>query len=285
MTDKNAARRSRGSRGESAQVPTQAPAILLRPKSWLLLALTAAASIVMFAWPLFIDPQSQLGHDGRTPLYFALIIPLILAVVLAEISESGLDVKAVAMLGVMTAAVAAVRPLGAGSAGFESVFFVLILGGRVFGPAFGFVLGCTGLFASALVTGGVGPWLPYQMLAASWVAFGAGLLPQVRGRAEMAVLLAYGVVSSLAYGLAMNFSFWPFSVGLGTELSYVPGGAVAENLHRFLLFSLSTSLGWDLGRAVFTCALLALTAVPVLAALRRAARRAAFGAPVEFHEA
>ena len=29
-----------------------------------------------------------------------------------------------------------------------------------------------------LVTGGVGPWLPFQMLGASWVAMGAGLLPR-----------------------------------------------------------------------------------------------------------
>ena len=59
----------------------------------------------------------------------------------------------------------------------ELVFFLLILAGRVFGPGFGFVLGCTSLFASALMTAGVGPWLPFQMLVSAWVGMGAGLLP------------------------------------------------------------------------------------------------------------
>ena len=50
------------------------------------------------------------------------------------------------------------------SAAWGLVFFLLILAGRVFGPGFGFVLGVTSLFASALMTAGVGPWLPFQML-------------------------------------------------------------------------------------------------------------------------
>ncbi len=88
-----------------------------------------------------------------------------------------MDTKAIAMLGVLSALGAALRPMGAGTAGIETVFFLLVLGGRVYGPGFGFVLGSTTLFASAILTGGIGPWLPFQMLAASWVGMGAGLLP------------------------------------------------------------------------------------------------------------
>ena len=88
---------------------------------------------------------------------------------------------------------AILRGLGAGVAGIELVFFLLILAGRVFGPAFGFVLGCTSLFASALMTGGVGPWLPFQMLVSAWIGMGAGFLPRrLTGRAEIAVLVVYG---------------------------------------------------------------------------------------------
>ena len=61
------------------------------------------------------------------------------------------------------------------------MFFLLVLAGRVFGPGFGFVLGCTSLFASALLTAGVGPWLPFQMLGCAWVGLGAGLLPRGSG--------------------------------------------------------------------------------------------------------
>ena len=175
-----------------------------------------------------------------------------------------MDVKAVAMLGVLAAIGAALRPLGAGTAGLETVFFLLVLGGRVFGAGFGFVLGATTLFASALVTGGVGPWLPFQMLGAAWVGCGAGLLPPVRGRAEVLMLAGYGAVAGLVYGLLLNLSFWPFTTGLSGELSFVAGAPLLENLHRFLVFTLATSLGWDIGRAVTTAVLILVTGRAVL---------------------
>ena len=53
------------------------------------------------------------------------------------------------------------------------------------------MLGNTTMFASAILTGGVGPWLPFQMLAAGWVGLGAGVLPRrVTGRWEVALLAA-----------------------------------------------------------------------------------------------
>lgn len=251
-------------------------AIAIRPRSVVALALVSTAGLLAFLWPLIVTRDSALATSTDAPLIFAAILPLLLAVVLAEISEGGLDVKAIAMLGVLSAVGAALRPLGAGTAGLETVFFLLVLGGRVFGAGFGFVLGATTLFASALLTGGVGPWLPFQMIAAAWVGLGAGLLPAARGRAEIVLLAAYGGLCGLLYGLLMNLSFWPFSTGLTSELSFVPGGGLGENLHRFVVFSFATSLGWDLGRALTNIVLVAVTGPAVLRALRRAARRAAF---------
>ena len=74
----------------------------------------------------------------------------------------------------------------------------------------------------------------------------------------------------------MNLSWWPFQLGGGTALSFVAGAGPADNLHRFLLYSLGTSLGWDLGRAITTAVGVAVVGRPVLAILRRAATRAAF---------
>ena len=257
--------------------PVHAKAVALRPRSFIAVALVSIAGLLAFCWPLLVSPDSRLAGTADAPLLFAAILPLLLAVVLAELSEGGLDVKAIAMLGVLAAIGAALRPLGAGSAGLETVFFLLVLGGRVFGAGFGFVLGATTLFGSALFTGGVGPWLPYQMLAAAWVGLGAGLLPRaVRGRAEIAMLAAYGAFAGLAYGVLMNLSFWPFATGLESGLSMVPGAGVGQNLHRFVVFSLATSLGWDLVRALTNAVLIALTGRAVLGALRRAARRASF---------
>lgn len=261
-----------GSRGSAGPRPP------VRWKAVLSLALAAGFGLVAMSWPLLAVPGGALTETTSGPWMFALLLPLVTAVVLMQLTEGGLDARAVAMLGVLSAVVAAVRPFGAGAAGVETVFFLLILGGRVFGPGFGFILGCTGLFASALLTGGVGPWLPYQMFAAAFVALGAGLLPRTpdtqAGRVtELALLAVYGAFSSLLYGVLLNLSFWPFAI-TGGNLAYVPGGGLSENLSRLLAYSLATSLGWDIGRAITTVALVLLTGPLLLRVMRRAARKA-----------
>ena len=253
-----------------------ARAVRIRPRAAVALAVAGAVGVAAVGWPLLVGPGAVLGHTGDAPWIFAVLLPLVLAVVLAEVAEGGMDAKAVAMLGVLSALGAAIRPLGAGTAGIETVFFLLVLAGRVFGPGFGFVLGNTMLFASALLTGGVGPWLPYQMLGAAWVSLGAGLLPRCRGRAELALLAGYGVLAALAYGVVLNLSFWPFALGSDSSLSYLPGAPLADNLLRLAAFTLATSFGWDIGRAVTTAVLILLTGPVFLRALRRAARRAQF---------
>jgi len=255
-------------------------------RSGLVLAVVSVAGLMMFLWPLILNPSAGISHNRDAPFIFALILPALIAVLLAELhSSAGIDTKALAMLGVLTAFGAVLRPLGAGVAGIETVFFLLILSGRVYGPGFGFVLGSTTMFASALLTGGIGPWLPFQMLAASWIGLGAGLLPQAKGRAEIALLAAYGVVAAYCFGFLLNMWFWPFTTGEGTQLSFVPGASVAENLHRFFVYTIATStFGWDTGRAITNTLAIILLGPTVLAVLRRSTRRAAFDAPVEFHE-
>jgi energy-coupling factor transport system substrate-specific component len=186
------------------------------------------------------------------------------------------------MLGVLSAVNAALRPLGAGTAGIETVFFVLVLAGRVFGPGFGFTLGCTSLFASALITGGVGPWLPYQMFGCAFVGLLAGLLPPVRGRAEVVLLAGYGALAGYLFGFLLNLSFWPFSLDPNSSISYLPGLSFSQQWHRYLVFDATTSLGWDTGRAVTTFICILLAGPATLVAFRRAARRANFQAPAEF---
>lgn len=257
-------------------MPRKAGPVVLRvrPRTAVALTLATLTGIAAFGWPLFVSPVSGIAHGNDAILIFALLLPLVLAVVLAEISEGGIDAKAVAMLGVLSAVGAAVRLLGAGTGGVEPVFFLIILAGRVFGRGFGFVLGCTTLFTSALLTGGVGPWLPFQMLGAAWIGFAAGCLPQCRGRWEIAALSGFAALAALAYGFALNLSFWPFTLGSQSQLSFVPGAPIAENLTHLMAFTLATSLGWDLMRALTTVVLVLVAGSPMLAILRRAARRA-----------
>jgi len=127
------------------------------------------------------------------------------------------------------------------------------------------------------------------MLASAWIGMGAGLLPhRVRGRAEIAMLVGYGIVAAYGFGLLMNLFFWPFITGVQLDnydagLSYVPGAPLIDNLQRFGVYTaLTSTLGWDTGRAITNSVALVLFGPAVLATLRRASRRASYGASVEF---
>ncbi len=252
----------------------------LGARSALVLAVASAGGVMMLAWPLLL--QVPEGARVDPPFGFLVLLPVVLAVVLAEFSEGGMDARVLAILGVLTAINAVLRGVSAGTGGVELVFFLLVLAGRVYGPGFGFVFGCTTLFVSALATAGVGPWLPFQMIVAAWVGMGAGLLPRgVRGRAEIAMLVGYAILAAYLYGLFLNLSGWPFLLGVQvpghaeTQLSYVAGAPLLENLQRFGLYTLFTSTSSvDTVRAVTTAVCVAVLGPAVLTTLRRAARRA-----------
>jgi energy-coupling factor transport system substrate-specific component len=99
------------------------------------------------------------------------------------------------------------------------------------------------------------------------------------------MLAAYGAVAGLVYGLVMDMWFWPFSVAGGNNVHFVAGASLATNLGRFWAFHLTSALGFDIPRAAGNFLLVMVAGAPVLAALRRAARRAAFGAPIVFEPA
>jgi len=245
------------------------------------LALASVLSAAGFLWPFFYVgtdlPQTQLFFWGAVGLAFLLVV--------LEISSARLDAKSVALLGILSAVIAALRPLGAGAVGIEPMWFLLILSARVFGASFGFLLGVVSMFASAMITGGLGPWLGYQVFAAGWIGLLAGSLPKnVRGRLEILMLTVFGVMAAALFGLLMDLQFWPWALASGTQLSFIPGGALTENLYRFLTFHLATAMAWDVPRAVFTAGLIAVTGSSVLSALRRTHTRAAFLTPVVFNE-
>ncbi|MGP0109668.1 MAG: ECF transporter S component [Acidimicrobiales bacterium] len=257
-------------------------AIRLRPRASVLLAVTSLVGVVGFCWPLLIHGRAtaNLAHSADAPWLFVAVLPLLLAVVLGELSEGSLDAKAIALLGILAACGAALRIPSPGVAGFEPVFFLLVPSGRVLGRGFGFVLGAVTIAASALITGGIGPWLPFQMFGAAWMGFGAGCLPPAKGKVELGMLAGYAAVSALLYGALLNLWFWPFGAGTTTSFSFVPGAGFVHNLHSFILFDVTTSLGFDIPRAVTNGVLVLVLGRPVLAALRRASRRAAFDVPV-----
>ena len=250
-------------------------------KNTVVLIIASLCALAGFLWPFFYK-----GSDlPKTHLFFWLAVAFACALVILEVSNSKLDAKSVALLGVLAALISALRPLGAGAVGIEPMWFVLILSARVFGPTFGFLLGMISMFASALLTGGLGPWLGYQIFAAAWIGLIAGLLPRnTRGKKEIAMLIIYGALSAEIFGLLMDLQFWPWALGANTQLSYSAGAAISENLSRFIAFHFATAMAWDIPRAIFTVCLIAFTGSSVLAALRRSHTRAAFVTPIIFSE-
>jgi len=240
------------------------------------LAVANLAALAAFVWPLVasaVPAQAQ----AAVPYIALALAPLAVVLVFAALDESVRSAHTLALLAVLAAIGAAIRIAGTGVGGVEALFVLLILAGRAYGPRFGLLLGAASIALSAVVWGGIGPWLPFQMFACGWVGAGSGMLPRsVRGVPEIVMLAAYGIVSSYLFGLLLNMWFWPFAVGSGSGISYVPGASLAENLANFLVYSFVTSTaGWDTLRAVTTVIGLAVVGRAILAALRRSSPVAA----------
>lgn len=230
------------------------------------LAGLSALALVIFIWPFL--PLGLSAAQGSWLSLAAIAVILLLTLSLLDGDLKG--PKQIALLASLASLGAAVRIATGGTGGLELVFLTVILGGRAFGPRFGFLLGVATIAVSSLFFGGFGPWTAYQMFATAWVGAGAGMLFGKGHRFENLLLAGYGAISAYAFGLLLNLWFWPVAVA-SSSLSYVPGATALENLSSFLLFSLASStLTWDTVRAVSIAGVLVLVATPALRALRRA---------------
>jgi energy-coupling factor transport system substrate-specific component len=244
-----------------------------------ILAIASLIGLGSFLYP-FLMPQQIAGagasaHSQDAPLLFVLLVVLCLAAVLSSLSAGMLNAKLVAVLGVLTAANAVLRGVP-GPAGSTVVFLLPILCGYAYGPTFGFLLGVFSLAVSAFLGFGVGPWLPYQMLAVGWVGLLSGWLPRLpqRPQAEAILLAFWGAFMGFAFGALMNIWFWPYVVADAQSAMYwQPGLGLLATLKRYAVFYAFTSLWWDVARAVGNFVLLTLFAAPVLRLLRRFQRR------------
>ena len=113
------------------------------------------------------------------------------------------------------------------------------------------------------------------MLGAAWIGAGAAWLPRrLRGWRELAVLALYGAVTGLLYGLLLNLSSWPFSHDLPAQIAMVPGAGLGTNLAHWVRYDVTTSLGFDVPRAVGNALLVVALGGPVsLPCARTAAPR------------
>ncbi|MGN6032381.1 MAG: ECF transporter S component [Thermomicrobiales bacterium] len=229
-----------------------------------------------FLLPLVQGPDaSTSAHSGDAPVLFALLTCLSLVAMLVSVADDHGDVgraKTVALLGVLVAIDASLRLLPS-VLGASPVFLLIILVGAVFGPTLGFQMGTMTLLLSALLTGGIGPWLPFQMIVSGWIGLSAGWLPALRSaRMRIVVLAAFGAVWGLAFGVLMNLWFWPFAapgVEADVGLYWTPGLSFAETVARYARFYLVTSLPFDAFRAVGNVVLMLALGPAVIRLLER----------------
>ncbi len=215
------------------------------------------------------------AHAADAPLVFMLLLGLCLVVIVANLETRRMDSRVVAVLGVLCGINATLR-LIPGPLGFSAVFFLPILCGYVFGAEFGFLLGTLSLLVSAIIGGGVGPWLPFQMFAAGWTGMVGGWLPtfQSHRRLEISLLMIWGCGAGFLYGAIMNLWFWPYLLAPDREQSnngvlWQVQLGLSDTLLRYGLFYLTTSLWWDAGRAIGNVLLIGLFGKPILRLLRR----------------
>lgn len=247
------------------------------------LAVISLVGVGAFLLP-FVGPtessrtSAQSAHASDAPVIFFLVVALSLILIFADLETRRFNAKIIAVLGVLTAVNAALR-LIPGPLGFSAVFVLPILTGYVYGAEFGFLLGSLSLFVSGIVTGGLGPWLPFQMLAAGWTGLTAGWLPDLRrlGRGEALLLAAFGFAWGILFGFVINLWFWPYlAPGAAPGLTWQSGLSVWLGVRRYAAFYVLTSLWWDLGRAGGNAVLLYLFSKPLLQLLRRFGRRFRF---------
>ena len=149
--------------------------------SLILFALAALLGLAALAYPFAAASLGQgAGRAADAPLIVAGLLTLCVLGMLVEAQSGSLNARGIALMGVLVALNSALRLVEniiPGPGEFSPVFALIILAGYVFGARFGFLTGALTLLVSAVITAGIGPWLPYQMFTAGWVGMSAGWLP------------------------------------------------------------------------------------------------------------
>ena len=255
----------------------------------MLLALATLIGIASFLYPFFLPALAGVGlrtvRGGiEVSLLFTALGLLALLLILMQLQESmgaapasgypGGTSRHLALLGALVAVDASLRLMPT-LLGASPIFLLIILVGYCYGARFGFLMGAMTLLISALITGGLGPWLPYQMLGAGWIGMTAGWLPrrkQSGGWQELAMLAVFGAFWGFLYGAILNLMEWPYAApGLQEQagLYWTPGMGFAETVATYSRYYLTTSLVYDSFRAIANVALVLILGRPVVRLLDR----------------
>ena len=245
----------------------------------MMLLAVSAAGVGLFVWP-FVSPGAP-----STAAALALALGTVAVLVFVEASARRLDARRFALLAAIAALDAALRlVIVQGIGGFSPIFFLILVAGYVYGPSFGCLCGAASLLASASVTGGIGPWLPYQVFACGWMGAAAGLAGMHRaapGARDVVVLALVAIVTGYLFGMLLDVWDWTAFYRGAPSFGFVPGAGALELLQRFARFYVSTSAVWDTFRGAGDALAVVVIGGPVMAALVRMRNRMGFSVAPE----
>lgn len=240
-----------------------------------LLMASALFGLGLFFYPFFVTTHSS-TRLLEMPFTLTILLLLCLLILLYEAQSAASDPRLTALLGMLVAINAALRfaeNLIPGPGGFSPIFFLIVLMGYVFGARMGFLMGALTLLVSALITGGIGAWLPGQMFAAGWVGLSAAALrpltKRLSPRAEVWLLAMFGALWGFAFGALMNLWTFPFIAAPVQTVNLPTAAPQLDFARRYAAYYLLTSLVWDLWRALGNFALILALGAATLRVLRR----------------
>ena len=188
-------------------------------------AAISVAGLALFLWP-FVASETPPAAAA-----VALSIGVVAVLAFVEASTRKLDARRFALLAAIAAIDAALRlVLVTGLGGFSPIFFLILTAGYVYGPSYGFLAGSVALLASAIATGGVGPWLPYEMVGCGFVGLVAGLAGLRRrgpvSLRDVVILAIVGIVTGFLYGALLDVWDWTTYYRGAPEFGWQPGLSV-----------------------------------------------------------
>ncbi len=241
-----------------------------------MIAVVSIAGLALFLWPFF-----GLGLTPEVPA-LAVTLASMASLALMEVGARRLDSGRLALLAALAAIDAALRlALVNGVGGFSPIFFLVLAAGYEFGPSYGFLVGSFSLLVSAVVTGGVGPWLPYETFAVGWVGLAAGVAGSATrrfrvarrswrpSRLDIGVLVAVAVLTGFAYGALTDVYGWVAFYRGVANVGWDPSLPPAEAIAQFGRYYALTSFAWDTFRAFGDAVAVVAFGAPVLMALGR----------------
>jgi energy-coupling factor transport system substrate-specific component len=170
------------------------------------------------------------------------------------IATSAKQIALISMLGTISALC---RIPFAAFMNFQPSTFFIICSGYVFGPIAGFMVAAlTAIISNIFV--GHGPWTVYQIFTWGLIGVSAGylrLIPLRSDKARLIMLMVFGAVWGMLYGVIINIWYWAAFIYPLTWQTY--------------LMVLLNALWWDLSHSVANVVFLLLFGIKTIHIMER----------------